>query len=607
MKIRFWQLSWVFNMVDLASAGLDSKQIAAIKLPGSVFLTACPGSGKTKTLTYKIATELLKITDHRKFVVAITYTHRAADEILERVERLGLPTAQLWIGTIHSFCLEWIIRPYAIYEPRLESGFTIINQPDTEALLEELCKSTNYPKINPYDCGYHFVNGKIAFLCSDTKKHTNVRDVLKRYFAILKQDRKIDFELILFFSHKLISKLPEIAKHLSNLFNIILLDEYQDTKEIQYLILFCIFSSRPDQTQAFIVGDRDQAIFNSLGGYAVAFDEFKSKSNLSIESLSLDHNYRSSTKIVEYFSHYRLHPGPITAHSEHKHYHSIISYDHKTPANSLEDEVERLIRYSLYVQGIRPEEICIVGPQWPSLAAITRRLMSRLPECSFDGPGMIPFGRELDNFWYKLSRLCLSDPAPDMYLRRVRWAAEVISALDDGGIKCGHTPKTLLKELNTIQLTEQNGMQYLELYFSKFLQLIRIPSLDSHPSLHIHYLSFFETARKKIARAKSDGLNLIEGIDNFKRAFRPRSGITISTIHGIKGAEFDNVIAFSLLQGMVPHWADPKQFDSAKKLLYVICSRARKNLFLISETGRGKTATSELENTNYSYDTVPER
>lgn len=62
-------------MVDLASAGLDSKQIAAIKHPGSVFLTACPGSGKTKTLTYKIATELLKITDHRKFVVAITYTH----------------------------------------------------------------------------------------------------------------------------------------------------------------------------------------------------------------------------------------------------------------------------------------------------------------------------------------------------------------------------------------------------------------------------------------------------------------------------------------------------------------------------------------------------
>ena len=591
--------------MDLSSAGLDDKQLAAINHPGSVFLTACPGSGKTKTLTYKVATELWKIDDHRKFVVAITYTHRAADEILERVERLGLVTAQLWIGTIHSFCLEWIIRPYAIYEPRLESGFTIINQPDAEALLEGLCKSTNYPKIKPYDCGYHFIDGKIALLCSDIKKHANVRDVLRRYFAILKQERKIDFELILFFAHKLISSFPLIARNLSNLFSIVLLDEYQDTKEIQYLILFCIFSSRPDQARAFIVGDQDQAIFNSLGGYAIAFDDFKQKSLLSIESLSLSNNYRSSTKIVKYFSNYRLHPGPITACSEHKEYHSVVCYDRTISANHLEDEVERLIRHSLYEQRIRPEEICIIGPQWQSLAAMTRRLMSRLPECSFDGPGMIPFGRELDNFWYKVSRICLSDPAPDMYLRRVRWATEVVDALADEGIKCGHTPKSLLKELNAIQLTEQNGMQYLEQYFHKFLELIRIPLLDTYPSLHNHYLSFFETAHKKIARAKSDGLELIEGIDNFKRAFRPRSGITISTIHGIKGAEFDNVIAFSLLEGLVPHWADPQPLDSAKKLLYVICSRARKNLFLISETARGKAGTSELVKTNYLYDTVP--
>src|SRR5450830_552842 len=379
-------------MVDLSSAGLDDKQLAAINHPGSVFLTACPGSGKTKTLTYKVATELWKIDDHRKFVVAITYTHRAADEILERVERLGLATAQLWIGTIHSFCLEWIIRPYAIYEPRLESGFTIINQPDAEALLEELCNSTSHPKIKVYDCGYHFINGKIAFLCSDNKKHANIRNVLKRYFAILKKERKIDFEMILFFAHKLISNFPPIANNLNNLFNIILLDEYQDTKEIQYLILFCIFSARPDHTRAFIVGDQDQAIFNSLGGYAIAFDSFKEKSHLSIESLSLSYNYRSSTKIVEYFSNYRLHPGSIIANSENKDYHSVICYDRMTAANHLEEEVERLIRHSLYVQGIRPEQICVVGPQWPSLAAITRRLMSRLPECSFDGPGMIPFG-----------------------------------------------------------------------------------------------------------------------------------------------------------------------------------------------------------------------
>jgi DNA helicase-2/ATP-dependent DNA helicase PcrA len=90
---------------------LNQKQETAIWTDGNVFLIACPGSGKTRTLTYKIAYELSKITSSKKFIVAITYTHRAADEIHERIENLGVDTTQLWIGTIHSFCLEWIIKP----------------------------------------------------------------------------------------------------------------------------------------------------------------------------------------------------------------------------------------------------------------------------------------------------------------------------------------------------------------------------------------------------------------------------------------------------------------------------------------------------------------
>ncbi|WP_256714626.1 UvrD-helicase domain-containing protein [Pseudomonas aeruginosa] len=68
---------------------LNSEQSAAVVEPSSVFLIACPGSGKTRTLTYKIAYELSRRTDKR-IVVAITYTHRAADEIQERIEDLGM-------------------------------------------------------------------------------------------------------------------------------------------------------------------------------------------------------------------------------------------------------------------------------------------------------------------------------------------------------------------------------------------------------------------------------------------------------------------------------------------------------------------------------------
>src|SRR3981189_2925305 len=117
-----------------AEGDLNADQEAAIREPGSVFLIACPGSGKTQTLTYKIAEQLSKLESDKQRVIAITYTHRAADEIHERVEYLGVDTSKLWIGTIHSFCLEWILKPYAIYHDALKWGFRVINAHDSERI-----------------------------------------------------------------------------------------------------------------------------------------------------------------------------------------------------------------------------------------------------------------------------------------------------------------------------------------------------------------------------------------------------------------------------------------------------------------------------------------
>ena len=295
----------------------------------------------------------------------------------------------------------------------------------------------------------------------------------------------------------------------------------------------------------------------------------------------------------------------MTADGEFKDYKSLISHDRETSVQELEDEIVRLIKYSIDVQGIAQNEICVIGPQWPALAHMTRRLMSKLPDYDFDGPGMVPFGRELDNFWYKLSRICLSEPAPDMYLRRMRWASEVIQGLREAGVNCAYSNKLLLKMSNQVCIDEKNGMKYLEEYFFWFMSMFGIGSLADYPELDNHYISFFETARRRIEKAKSDGLLLIEDVENFKRAFRPRSGITVSTIHGAKGAEFDNVISFALLEDMVPHWADPQKLISAKKLIYVICSRARKNVFLISEVGRKKVPTKVLTTVAYNGYQLP--
>jgi len=98
----------------------------------------------------------------------------------------------------------------------------------------------------------------------------------------------------------------------------------------------------------------------------------------------------------------------------------------------------------------------------------------------------------------------------------------------------------------------------------------------------------------------------------FRKVFENRDGITMSTIHGVKGTEYDAVIAFALLEEMVPNFNEPDPKDSANKLLYVICSRARRNLHLIAERGRMRNggrgeyqATEVLASCLFDYDEVP--
>jgi DNA helicase-2/ATP-dependent DNA helicase PcrA len=179
---------------------LNDEQIAAIEEDDSVFLVACPGSGKTRTLTYKIAHELSKLESTKKWVVAITYTHRAADEIQNRIERLGIDTSQLWIGTIHSFCLEWILKPYALYHDALKNGFRVINSFDSEKQITGLCQNLTTSSVRYWDCGFHFTTTE-RVLSAKPRLWSDVNTILDQYYEILRLNKQIDFELILKYAY----------------------------------------------------------------------------------------------------------------------------------------------------------------------------------------------------------------------------------------------------------------------------------------------------------------------------------------------------------------------------------------------------------------------
>lgn len=583
---------------------LNPEQAAAVEEPSSVFLVACPGSGKTRTLTYKIAYELSRRTDKR-IVVAITYTHRAADEIQERIEALGVDTTALWIGTIHSFCLEWIIKPYGIYVPELARGYAVLDRHDREKMLERLCAP--YRGVTLYDCDYYFEENDYRLGCADTWKHETIHQVLASYFRELADTRRIDFELILWYSQVLIRNQPHIAALLSQVFSYVLVDEYQDTKRIQYNLVGAILRAGAGSTKTFIVGDPNQAIYGSLGGYAISAADFRALTDIPVREMALRLNYRSSARIIGHFSNFNVHDTDIEGAGEMVGFPSQVSYNRFVSHKEVHDELVRLIRKSL-ADGHAPEEICVLAPWWILLASTTRKLVALLPEQQFDGPGLVPFSNDPDNFWFKLSKILLTESSPQMLVRRMRWARDVIADLRDLGVDTSSiSQRMLLRESNSLNITETDGLSYLDQAFVTLLDRLGI-NLNSFPGLLEHREAFFASSQARLEKLQNSGASYLTDLSFFKKVFRERSGITVSTIHGVKGAEFDVVIAFGLLQGMVPHFSDVDGDVAASKLLYVLASRARRNLHLISETGRSRgrrgdyAPTEALLSCEFDYD-----
>ncbi|REC42049.1 UvrD-helicase domain-containing protein [Chryseobacterium sp. 5_R23647] len=592
---------------------LNSEQEFAILEKDSVLLVACPGSGKTRTLTFKIAYELSRLKSNKEFVIAITYTNSASEEIKERVELLGVDTSQLWIGTIHSFCMEWILKPYHLYSDRLKNGFKVINSFDSEKILIELCEPYKDQKITHYDCGILAKTDSFYLTCLDTRKHASLKKILAKYFKVLEENHQIDFEQILFFSYKLLIKKPVIEKILCKLFPFILIDEYQDTKEIQYHIIARILSANKGDSKTLIVGDPNQSIYDSLGGYPMPQNELEKLLGFDLKPLSLHKNYRSSSSVINYFDYYKTFETSIIAFGTNKDYPSTITFNYAISVDNLIEEIARLILYNVENLGISPNEICITAPQWIHIASITRRLIVRLPDFSFDGPGMAPFSRDIENFWFKVSRIALTEPSPFMYVRRLRWSKEILNELESAGVDVSSTTtKELLKICNSFEIFETDGLDYLRVFFDKICQKFKI-TLHNFPMLDEHYDSFFASSEARISRLIDEGNPSIGEVENFRKVFRQRDGITVSTIHSTKGEEYDTVIGFGLVDGYVPHFNDGNGLVNSKKLLYVLASRARKNLHLISERKRnvhsyyapdGKLPTSHLIDYDYDYSIV---
>lgn len=157
-------------------------------------LTACPGSGKTRTITYRLAYLQQKYAPSQKYNIAITYTNRAANEIDSRIEDMGIDLSTIWAGTIHQFCMKFIIRPYAMCSDILCKGYHIIDEYIKGQYCNEIASE---------------IGIKVGY-----KDPLSFPDIKREYVKRLRENKEIDFDMILDIAYSLLCDYPFIAENI---------------------------------------------------------------------------------------------------------------------------------------------------------------------------------------------------------------------------------------------------------------------------------------------------------------------------------------------------------------------------------------------------------
>ena len=282
----------------------DRQREAASKIEGALLILAGAGSGKTRTITYRIAHMIQEIGISPYSILAVTFTNKAAKEMKERVEDLiGEDAKKTMISTFHSFGL----RLLRIYGDRLGYGanFTIYDTDDQKRVVKNILKELVNEDENLTEW---VIVSKISKLKEEEtpideyeksagKYNQNAKiiaEVYRRYNIVLKSNNGMDFSDILVNTKKIL-EIPDVLNRIQEKFRYIMVDEYQDTNNIQYNIINKIAKKYGN---ICVVGDENQSIYGFRGANIQNILDFE-KDYPDAAVVKLEENYRSTSVILD--------------------------------------------------------------------------------------------------------------------------------------------------------------------------------------------------------------------------------------------------------------------------------------------------------------------
>lgn len=603
---------------DLQLHELNPEQLKAVTYTsGSLLVLAGAGSGKTKVLTTRLAwlikSGFLGISE----VLAVTFTNKAAREMLNRVGRLlAVDTRYMWVGTFHSIALR-LLRLHH-FEAGLPANFQIIDSQEQQSLIKRLIKAKNLDEDRyPAKEIQNFINYqkeqglRSAQLAPEGLRSKHWIELYADYEEACNRDGLLDFTELLLRSYELLLMNDAILNRYQQQFKHILVDEFQDTNQLQYKWLQILVGGNC----IFAVGDDDQSIYSFRGAKVSNMRAFL-RDFKAPEPIRLEQNYRSTPTILSAANAIidnnsdRIGKNLWTNNSINEKIRLYEGYTEEDEAYFVIDEIK-----NLHNNGIELADMAILYRSNAQSRVFEQHLYNRGVAYKVYG-GLRFFDRQEIKRILAYLRLIINPQDNEAYLRVVNFPVRGIG------------PKAIEALQEAAQLYKVplfDAVEYLggktKVNITKFNDLIRLMQVESKvlnlaetvsyvietSGIREHYQNDHKEGEERLENLNElvtavsgfyaeDTTNplveflahaVLESVDN--QAQNYESAVQLMTVHAAKGLEFKVVFVVGLEDGLFPHencLNSPKEVEEERRLMYVAITRAKERLYLLRACSR---------------------
>ena len=618
---------------------------------GPLLMLAGAGSGKTRSLTHRIAYLIEEKGVAPWNILAITFTNKAAQEMRERVDALvGYGSEDIWISTFHATCSRILRRHIDLLG--YDRNFTIYDASDQKSLMKEVLKEM---KIDTKQFPERSVMSEISSATNEYKspldyrneygsnfRNQRIADIYEHYQKRLKENNALDFDDLLVKMVDLFQTNPDVLEHYQDRFQYIMVDEYQDTNTVQFLLVSLLAKK---YRNLCVVGDDDQSIYKFRGANIYNILNFE-KVFPDAQVIRLEQNYRSTQNILNAAN-------------------GVIANNKGRKEKKLwtENQKGELVHFKQYdteydeADGVvsRINFLAMRGVQYKDMAILYRtNAQSRIFEEKLKQKN-IPYAIVRGISFYDRKEI------KDL----MSYLKVVDSGMDDLSVKrIINVPKRGIGQTTINRLQEfaiLNQMSFLDAVFNadeipevtralaklhKFADMIEefreyaseheISELLEHILDVTQYRAELEAegTDESISRledieelfndiayyeeeeenpnlrdflAEKDMYTLNAGIDNLEDE---NNKVLLMTLHNAKGLEFNNVFLGGMEEGVFPGFGammsgDESEIEEERRLCYVGITRAKERLFLSAAKRRMLRGQTQYNRRSRFIDEIP--